>query len=569
MDNVNQQIAARIKEANNVLVTVSNNPTVDQLAAAIGLSLLLNKLNKHATAVFSGKVPSTLEFLKPEKTLEKNTDSLRDFIIALDKSKADKLRYKVEDDHVKIFITPYRTSISQNDLQFSQGDFNVDVVIALGVHEQKDLDQAIVTHGRILHDAAVISINNHPGAELGSMNLVDEKASSLCEIVATVSELIQENPFDGQMATAFLTGIVAETERFSNQKTSSTTMGISAKLMAAGANQQLVAEKLEPAPPPPPPAPVIAAPVPEQAPAEPVGDVPAQSAPTDQPQQPVAPEPKPEAHTDQDGALLIDHNATEEQPAEEAAVDEQLNQIHIDENGEFMPIEQADPILPPAPIEQPVAPDAVSAPVAQEAEQQPAADPQQDSNQPELSLPPVDGTAMSDMTQPTEPVLPPADMPPLPPRQQESYEPQQPAQVMSEPVNDDSHMQPEPQVIAPESAHAFLTESQDAVSQALGMTDPQPASDSGFDESAPHPDMAVQGHKVINPLPDSMPHFDPTAALDGLTDNAPGALQLPPTMPAPPVPPPMMPDMAAAQAPANSNANPLPGNTVNPNDLSL
>ena len=41
-----------------------------------------------------------------EKTIEKNTDSLRDFIIALDKSKADKLRYKVEDKFVKIFITP-------------------------------------------------------------------------------------------------------------------------------------------------------------------------------------------------------------------------------------------------------------------------------------------------------------------------------------------------------------------------------------------------------------------------------------------------------------------------------
>ena len=31
--------------------------------------------------------------------------SLRDFIVALDKSKADKLRYKVEDKFVKIFIT--------------------------------------------------------------------------------------------------------------------------------------------------------------------------------------------------------------------------------------------------------------------------------------------------------------------------------------------------------------------------------------------------------------------------------------------------------------------------------
>ena len=101
-----QQVSERLKTAVNVLVTVSNNPSVDQLAAAIGFTLTLNKMGKHATAVFSGDVPSTIEFLKPEATIEKNTDSLRDFIVSLDKSKADKLRYKVEENVVKIFITP-------------------------------------------------------------------------------------------------------------------------------------------------------------------------------------------------------------------------------------------------------------------------------------------------------------------------------------------------------------------------------------------------------------------------------------------------------------------------------
>src|SRR5215475_3349934 len=139
-------LADKLKSANNILVTVSRDPSVDQLAACIGLTLLLNKMNKHAAAIFSGQVPSTIEFLQPEETLEKNTDSLRDFIIALDKSKADKLRYKVEDNVVRIFITPYRTSLSEKDFEFSQGDFNVDAVIALGVAQREDLDQAITAH---------------------------------------------------------------------------------------------------------------------------------------------------------------------------------------------------------------------------------------------------------------------------------------------------------------------------------------------------------------------------------------------------------------------------------------
>lgn len=237
-----------------MLVTVSANPSVDQLASCIGLTLMLNKLGKHGTAVFSGAIPSTIEFLKPEDTLEKNTDSLRDFIIALDKSKADKLRYKVEDKVVKIFITPYHTSLSENDLDFSQGDFNIDAVVALGVREQSHLDQAITANGRILHDATVISINNiAETSSLGSINWQDPAVSSLSELTAQLGLELDNTILDAQIATALLTGIVAATDRFSNEKTSSKTMSISAQLVTAGANPQLVATQLEEAPPVEPP----------------------------------------------------------------------------------------------------------------------------------------------------------------------------------------------------------------------------------------------------------------------------------------------------------------------------
>ena len=244
MDNAQKQLAEKLQTATNILVTVSRDPSVDQLAACVGLTLLLNKFGKHATAVFSGKIPSTLEFLQPDQTLEKNTDSLRDFIIALDKTKADKLRYKVEDDMVRIFITPYQTSISEKDLEFSQGDFNVDVVIALGVSRQEDFDDAITAHGRILHDAIVSSISTSGAADLGSINWSAPSASSLSELVVALAHTLGDNLLDAQVATALLTGIVSETARFSNEKTTPQTMSLSAELMAAGANQQLVATKL-------------------------------------------------------------------------------------------------------------------------------------------------------------------------------------------------------------------------------------------------------------------------------------------------------------------------------------
>lgn len=241
-----QQVTERLRQANNVLVTVPSNPSVDELAATIGLTLMLNKLEKHATAVFSGNVPSTLEFLKPEETIETNTDSLRDFIVSLDKSKADKLRYKVEENVVKIFITPYRTSITQDDLEFTQGDFNIDAVVALGVSQRDELDQVITAHGRILHDATVIGVTaGQELSEIGQINWQEPAASSLCEMLVSISEALKGGLIDEQIATAFLTGIVAETERFSNPKTTPKVMTMAAQLMAAGANQQLIANELE------------------------------------------------------------------------------------------------------------------------------------------------------------------------------------------------------------------------------------------------------------------------------------------------------------------------------------
>lgn len=242
-----QQIVEKIKNSSNILVTVSSSPSVDELSAALGLTLLLNKLNKHTTAVFSGAVPPAITFLDPEKTFENTVDSLRDFIIALDKEKADHLRYKVDGEVVKIFITPYRTTLSSDDLDFSQGDYNVELVLAVGVQQRDNLDQALSAHGRILHDATVATISLGSGSQLGSIDWREENASSFSEMLVSISDALKKDKpvLDEQIATAFLTGLVAATDRFSNDKTSSRVMTMAAQLMAAGANQQLIAAKLE------------------------------------------------------------------------------------------------------------------------------------------------------------------------------------------------------------------------------------------------------------------------------------------------------------------------------------
>ena len=244
-NNAQEQIIAKLKESESILIAVNDNPSVDELSSALALTLAINNSGKHATAVSSGKMPDALAFLRPEKTFENSVDSLRDFIIALNKEKADHLRYKLVGDHVKIFITPYRSIISEKDLEFEQGDFNIDFVLALNVESQDRLDGALAAHGRIFHDAsvAILTIGENQ-TNLNGTHWHAENASSLSEISVQIIESLGKKNLTQPVATALLTGIVAETDRFSNAKATAEAMSLAAKLILSGADQQLVVSKI-------------------------------------------------------------------------------------------------------------------------------------------------------------------------------------------------------------------------------------------------------------------------------------------------------------------------------------
>ena len=589
-----QQVIERLRTAVNVLVTVSNSPTVDQLAAAIGFTLTLNKLGKHATAVFSGDVPSTLEFLKPEATIEKNTDSLRDFIVSLDKSKADKLRYKVEENIVKIFITPYRTSLTEKDLNFSQGDFNVDAVVALGVTEREQLDQAIISHGRILHDATVITLSAGSNVTtLGVINWQDPSASSLCEMLVGVGDALQPGSLDNQIATAYLTGIVSQTERFRNEKTTPKIMSMSAQLMAAGANQQLIASSLEQ-----------------------VTEVPLNSAPI-APEENVDEPPAPQNSAD--GSLTIEHEdlpevATAETPAEPEASEPETpeevdgHHIAIDEHGNMAKVSpDENGMTGKRLVVQPLSeydkkqensfsggPHPFTANMSADGEDEPSTDP--------LSIPNTQNNGMMLDHNSSQPIstLPPIEQPPLPP-----VEPVPPAYVKQPPVAvaeptvvpmplptpqinptavpfppaldnttirelektfDSRHIAQDPHSTLDEIEHVFdsphlkeqapvenLDSARGAVENAIQATP--------YDANRPDPLQALNATQVDLPLGNSAltppTTNDPFLAGLGLTDavQPPSPFILPPLPPAdqqppapnnfgqspPPVPPPMMP----------------------------
>lgn len=239
-----EKVAEKIQRGANILIALSKDPNLDEMSAAIALAIVLDQRKKHVTAIYSGKTPNALEFLKPEETFEKDTSSLQDFIIALNKSKADHLTYKLDGDYVKIYITPYKGQVKKEDLEYSYGDYNVDLVIVFNVNAGTEIDSALSEYGRIMHDASAINITSGLPGRFADLEWSDPEKSSVCEMVYDLLKELEITELSQEVATALLTGILSATERFSNNRTKPTTMAVASKLMEAGADQQLISANI-------------------------------------------------------------------------------------------------------------------------------------------------------------------------------------------------------------------------------------------------------------------------------------------------------------------------------------
>ena len=244
ISNITNRVVEKIKAGENILIALSKNPNIDEISAALGLAMILDTMRKHVTAIFSGQVPNVLQFLKPEETFEKTTNSLQDFIIALSKDKVDHISYKIEGDFVKVYVTPYKATIGQSDLSMSHGDYNVDLVICFNVISGDEIDPALSEYGRIMHDATAINLTVDTPGRFAELEWQDSNVSSISEMIVGLADKLGLASFSEQVATALLTGIVASTDHFSNPRTSSNTMSIASKLMSFGANQQLISSQI-------------------------------------------------------------------------------------------------------------------------------------------------------------------------------------------------------------------------------------------------------------------------------------------------------------------------------------
>ncbi|NQV90597.1 hypothetical protein HQ487_04320 [Candidatus Uhrbacteria bacterium] len=243
-----QQILEAFRRSTRPLICVPSGGGADAYATAIGLAKVLKKLEKDATIVAAdGAVPSNLQFLPGHDLVHTKLDNLRQFVIELDatKTKVDSLTYELKQDKLFVYLSPKKGFWDQKDVRTSSSGYRFDLIICIGSPDYESCAHLYSENPDFFFRTPVINIDHAPENEhYGQINAVDLTASACGEVCHDLIEAIEPGLIDEEVATAFLTGMIAKTKSFKTKNVTPKTLQTASKLMAKGARREDIVQRL-------------------------------------------------------------------------------------------------------------------------------------------------------------------------------------------------------------------------------------------------------------------------------------------------------------------------------------
>jgi len=246
------QIVELIRSANSILLLTHEDPDGDAMGSALGLRLALLKLKKQVDTVFVGEVPENLKFLPGYDAALAGLEGSNDLIFTIDtRSTGEDLRLghkKLIDKHqVMIIVSPKEGTLLPDDVTITRSRPKYDLVVMLDCADQKRIGSVLEQYPDLLYEVPTVSIDHHPtNSYFAKVNWVDLTATSTAEILHSLIEALGRNDtlLDESIATCLLTGITTDTGSFRHSNTTPKALTVAAQLVAAGAKQQEIIERL-------------------------------------------------------------------------------------------------------------------------------------------------------------------------------------------------------------------------------------------------------------------------------------------------------------------------------------
>lgn len=241
-NNTIQQIKDAISQSSSIGIAAPKDPSLDEMAGALSLYLLLKNANKNVAIASPSdplvEVSSLVGVDKVQKTLSGSGGS-GDLTVSFPytEGEIEKVSYTLEEGYLNIIVKAAEQGLSfdEKDVEYARGGGKLDLVFTVGNARLSDLDPVFDTHDP---DTRIINIDNKEDNEqYGDIVLVSPKLSSVSEGIADLAVALGLH-IDEDSAQNLLSGITNETQNFQNPKTSSLAFEMAALLMKKGAARE-------------------------------------------------------------------------------------------------------------------------------------------------------------------------------------------------------------------------------------------------------------------------------------------------------------------------------------------
>ncbi len=243
-----QQISEVISKSHHILITFKREFSVDAIASALALYLILKKQNKLVDIVCDDfSLPKNLDFLPSASHVSAKISSLQKFVVSVDleKNKIDEFSYNVENDKLNIYITPKSGSFKKDDVRAENSNYKYDLIITLDSPDLESLGKIYQNCTEFFYDTTIINIDHQAENEqYGQINLTNPNAVATAETVFRLINALDKNLLDKDIATCLLTGMIAKTRSFKTPNVTPKTLEIASQLLTAEADRDTIIKRL-------------------------------------------------------------------------------------------------------------------------------------------------------------------------------------------------------------------------------------------------------------------------------------------------------------------------------------
>ncbi len=221
------QMERLIEKSNNIAVIPAVGAGIDGLSAAIGLILsirdtsFINETNQYEEDESNKRMEKNVFLVYPKEISQDYKDyvnpnfiiedpSLRDLIVEINysESPASKVNYSIDNETLKIVLTPVKRNFNTNNVKTKIMDRNFDLIITIGAARKEDLGLSYFDMEDEYKKAVILNIdNNNDNTHYGLLNIVNPKIESLSLLMIN---LILRNglTLNSNTGKALLTGLI-------------------------------------------------------------------------------------------------------------------------------------------------------------------------------------------------------------------------------------------------------------------------------------------------------------------------------------------------------------------------